>query len=167
MAELTVTLIILDPRGAPMDAVLGAAHPHLRDMYFSCLAARTCPAKWAAQEKAAIGIGAALAARRCSAPCAEFSLGALMRIFPKNSLADIAMAERMGFLRLLPGLKKFQINKPFWAGHTFDAARDTVANPEAGDFWAQCWGADPGDVKQAISHGMAMTRAIIGDDELH
>ena len=163
MTEVTVTLTVLDPRGAPMDAVLGAAHPQLRDMYLAFFMARDCPDKWAAQEKAARRIGAELATRRCSEPYAEFSLGTLMRMFPKNSLAEIAMAERMDFLRLLPSLKKFQINKPFWAGHTFDAARNTVAHPEANDFWAHCWGADPADVRQAIAHGMAMTRAVVGD----
>lgn len=167
MIDVTVTVTILDPRGNPMDVVLGAAHPQLRDMYLACFLARARPAQWAAQEEAAMGIGAALAARRCSEPYAEFSLGRLMRMFPRNSLAEIAMAERMDFLRLLPGLKKFQINKPFWAGHTFDAARDAVAHPDFSDFWAHSWGADPADVKQAIAHGMAMTRAIINDGGLH
>ncbi|WID97003.1 hypothetical protein QO058_01580 [Bosea vestrisii] len=162
MTEQTVTLTITDLRGAHVDVVLGAANPQIRDMYLAYSAAHACPAKWAAQEKAAIGIGVALAARRCGAPYAEFSLAKLMRIFPRNSLAEIAMAERMEFLRLLPCLKRFLINKPFWAGHAFDAALDGVRCPQPGDFWAHYWGADPADVRQAIAYGMARARAIAG-----
>lgn len=167
MSYVTVTVTILDPRGDPMDVVLGANHAQLSKMYLDCFVARANLGLWAAQEKAAMRIGVALAARRCLTPHAEFTLAKLIRMFPTNSLAEIAMAERMDFLRLLPCLKKFRINKPFWAGHAYDAARDTLAHPEAADFWARHWGADPADIRLATALTLARARAIISDGGLH
>nr|WP_047581479.1 hypothetical protein [Methylobacterium sp. ZNC0032] len=167
MSYMTVTVTILDPRGDPMDVTLGANHVQLSKMYLDCSAARANPGLWAAQERAATRIGVALAARRCLTPHAEFTLAQLMRMFPTNSLAEIAMAERMDFLRLRPGLKKFRINKPFWAGHAYDAARDILARPEAADFWARHWGADLADIRLVTALMFTRARTIISDGGLH